>query len=56
MTLRLDRLEEIARLALACREAQKRYFSLRTHEHLVEAKQAERSLDDALAWLEQDDR
>lgn len=48
---RQEKLEEIARLAAACREAQRAYYSRRDRVARVEAKARERSLDDAIAWL-----
>lgn len=35
-------------LGIAMREAQARYFGLRSHDNLIEAKQAERAFDKAL--------
>ena len=49
---RPEKLEEIAKLARACREAQRDYFANRSKERLVTAKEQERMLDDALAWLD----
>jgi hypothetical protein len=49
---REQKLEEIAKLARACREAQIEYFRTRSRDTLVTAKEQERMLDDALAWLE----
>jgi hypothetical protein len=48
-----EKLEEIVDLARACREAQRRYLQRRDHESLVDAKEQERMLDDALAWLDE---
>jgi hypothetical protein len=50
---RLEKLEEIADLARTCREAQRQYFRRRDQESLVEAKEQERMLDEALAWLDE---
>jgi hypothetical protein len=52
---RLEKLEEIADLARACREAQQQYFRQRDKESLIAAKDQERMLDEALAWLEKID-
>jgi hypothetical protein len=52
---RLEKLEEIADLARACREAQQQYFRRRDKESLVEAKEQERMLDEALEWLDKSD-
>jgi len=49
---RPEKLEEIARLARTCREAQRTYFRRRDPESLTEAKEQERMLDEALAWLD----
>jgi hypothetical protein len=48
---RVEKLEEIAKLAQACREAQIEYFHTRSKDALITAKEQERMLDDALAWL-----
>jgi hypothetical protein len=50
---RQEKLEELARLTRAMREAQKTYFTRRDRDSLVEAKDAERMVDDALAWLDE---
>jgi hypothetical protein len=52
MRTRTEKLEEIAKLVRACREAQRRYFQRRDQASLIEAKEQERMLDDALAWLD----
>lgn len=49
MTEPLPTLYEIA---LACRQAQKRYFSDRSRENLIASKVAEKMLDAALEQLE----
>ena len=48
---RAEKLEELVRLAQACRDAQRTYFTRRDRESLIAAKEQERMLDDALAWL-----
>jgi hypothetical protein len=47
-----EKLEELLRLTRQMRDAQKTYYRRRDQESLIEAKQLERMVDDALAWLE----
>jgi hypothetical protein len=49
---RLEWLEEIARRAAACREAQRIFYRQRDRVALIEAKACEKRLDEALAGLE----
>jgi hypothetical protein len=48
---RAEKLEELVRLMRQLRDAQKTYFSRRDRDSLIAAKELERMVDDALAWL-----
>jgi hypothetical protein len=49
---REEKLEELARLTRMMREAQRTYFTRRDRDSLLAAKEAERMVDEALAWLD----
>jgi hypothetical protein len=53
MSTRIERLERLAVLTRAMRDAQRRYFSRRDREDLIDAKEREVDVDSALVWLDQ---
>lgn len=48
----LRKLRELVTLTKAMREAQRQYFTRRDTESLKEAKERERMVDEALAWID----